>query len=124
VNSTTFDEVSGHLAAGSYDLALAAYQMDSVPDPGFMLMSNNTGNYCRYKSEEMTDLCNELRKKNDPDAFAQALAAIQQKFAQDVPFICLFYRKGAILTHKMYTTARDVRELELLRGIEDFTTDP
>lgn len=124
VNTDTFDEVSGHLTAGSYDLALVAYQMDSVPDPGFMLMSNNTGNYCRYKSEEMTDLCKELRTKNDPDAFAQTLAAIQQKFAQDVPFICLFYRKGAILTHKMYTTARDVRELELLRGIEDFSIKP
>jgi ABC-type transport system substrate-binding protein len=98
--------------------------MDAVPDPGFMLMSNNTGNYSRYKSEEMTDLCKALRTKNDPDEFAQTLAAIQQKFAQDVPFICLFYRKGAILTHKMYTTARDVRELELLRGIEDFSIDP
>lgn len=121
VNTIGFDEVGSRLSAGSFDLALASYQMDSVPDPGFMLMSNNTGNYSRYKSEEMTDLCKELRTKNDPDAFAQTLAAIQQKFAQDVPFICLFYRKGAILTHKMYTTARDVRELELLRGIEDFS---
>ncbi len=123
VNTTTFDEVGSRLSAGSYDLAMVAYQMDSVPDPGFMLMSNNTGNYCRYKSEEMTSLCKELRTKNDPDAFAKSLAAIQQKFAQDVPFICLFYRKGAILTHKMYTTARDVRELELLRGIEDFSIE-
>jgi peptide/nickel transport system substrate-binding protein len=124
VYTTDFAEVSSHLSAGSYNLALAAYQMDAVPDPGFMLMSNNTGNYSRYKSEEMTDLCKALRTKNDPDEFAQTLAAIQQKFAQDVPFICLFYRKGAILTHKMYTTARDVRELELLRGIEDFSIDP
>lgn len=124
VNTDTFDEVTSRLSAGSYDLALVAYQMDSVPDPGFMLMSNNTGNYCRYKSEEMTSLCKELRTKNTPDAFAQTLAAIQQKFAQDVPFICLFYRKGAILTHRMYTTARDVREMELLRGIEDFSIKP
>ena len=38
--------------------------------------------------------------------------------AQDCPFICFFYRSGTVLTRKMYTTARDVRELELLRGIE------
>jgi len=45
---------------------------------------------------------------------------IQSRFAEDVPFICLFYRSGSVLTRQMYTTARDVRELELLRGIETF----
>ncbi len=124
VNTTTFEEVSSRLSAGSYDLALAAYQMDAVPDPGFMLMKGNTGNFCRYSSDEMTSLFKDLRKKSDMNEFAQTLAAIQQRFAQDVPFICLFYRTGAVLTRKMYTTARDIRELELMRGIEDFSTKP
>ena len=46
--------------------------------------------------------------------------AIQQQFAADVPFICLFYRTGAILTRKMFTTVRSIREFEVLRGIEAF----
>ena len=45
---------------------------------------------------------------------------MQQQFTQDVPFIALFYRAGAILTRKMYTTVRSIREFELLRGIEAF----
>ena len=122
VNTGTFEDISSRLVNGKFDLALASYQMDAVPDPGFILMKGNTGNFCRYSSDEMTSLFKELRSKNDPTAFAQALAAIQQQFAQDVPFICLFYRTGAVLTRKMYTTARDVRELELLRGIEDFSS--
>ena len=46
--------------------------------------------------------------------------AIQQQFANDVPLICLFYRTGSVLTRKMYTTVRNIREFELLRGIEAF----
>ena len=120
VKTTTFEDVSSRLSAGSFDLALAAYQMDMAPDPGFVLMGGNTGNYCRYRNKEMDDLFKTLRSSAEPGEFAQALAAIQQKFAQDVPFICLFYRSGTVLTRKMYTTARDVRELALLRGIENF----
>ena len=123
VTTTTFEEVAKSLPIGSYDMALVSYQMDLVPDPGFMLMSGNVsvGNYSRYRSKDMDSLFKTLRTKVDPTEFAQALAAIQQKFTEDAPFICLFYRCGAVLTRKMYTTARDVRELELLRGIENFS---
>ncbi len=122
INIETFADVANRLPNGSYDMALASYQLDLVPDPGFLLMSGNVsaGNYSRYRDEEMDRLFKELRTKVDPAAFSQTLNAIQQKFTQDVPFICLFYRSGAVLTRKMYTTARDVRELELLRGIENF----
>ena len=35
------------LKAGSFDLALVSFAMDACPDPGFMLMRGNTGNYFR-----------------------------------------------------------------------------
>lgn len=108
------------LKAGDYDLALVAYSMDWCPDPGFLLMSNNTGNYVRYRSEEMTNLCKELRTQTTQEGFRDVLFRIQALFAEDCPFICLYYRDGAVLTRKMYTTVRDVREYELLRGIEYF----
>jgi peptide/nickel transport system substrate-binding protein len=120
VEQGSFADVSTALSAGSFDLALVSYQMDAVPDPGFMLTSGNTGNYSRYKSTEMNDLIKTLRAQENPEDFAKTLSDIQQLFAREVPFICLFYRNGSVLTHKMYTTARDVRELELLRGIESF----
>ena len=45
---------------------------------------------------------------------------IQSLFLEDCPFVCLYYRMGNVVTRFMYTTARDVREYELLRGIESF----
>ncbi|HNW87524.1 MAG TPA: ABC transporter substrate-binding protein [Candidatus Limiplasma sp.] len=120
VTTMTYDQEKEKLAAGAFDLALASFQMDVTPDAGFLLMKGNDANYCRYNSSEMTSLFNTLRTNQNREDYAYTMQAIQQQFANDMPFICLFYRAGAILTRKMYTTVRDIREFELLRGIEAF----
>ncbi len=116
----TMAGVKEKLSAGSYDLALVSYAMDACPDPGFMLMRGNTGNYTRYRSEEITQMFEDLRKEVNQVGYRQKLWEIQSRFAEDCPFLCLYWRKGMILTRYMYTTVRDVREYELLRGIETF----
>jgi len=120
VTTMTYQETAEKLSAHSFDIVLCSVNMDPVPDPGFMLSSGNTMNYGRYNNKEMTNLITTLRKQYEPYAYAQTLKDIQRVFAQDCPFICLFYRNGAVLSRRMYTIARDIRELELLRGIEDF----
>ncbi len=99
-------------------MAIAAFQMDVVPDPGFMLMSGNTGNYCGYRSTAMDNLFKKLREERDFYTYQQILWDIQDQFASDCPFICMWYRCGALLTRKVFTTVRDVREPEIMRGIE------
>lgn len=120
VSTVTFASMQEKLSAGAYELALASYAMDVCPDWGFLLISGNTGNYTRYRSSDMNDLCNKLRTCMDQGSYTQTLYDIQTKFAEDCPFMCLYYRAGSVLTRRMYTTVRDVRELELLRGIDTF----
>ena len=115
----TFKETAEKLEAGSYDLCLASFNMDFTPDPGFMLISGNTGNYTRYKSKAMDTLFDELRKSMTREQYREKLSAIQSLYLQDIPFISLYYRNGAILTRRMFTSVRDVREPEVLRGIEN-----
>ena len=116
----TMSNLKERLTAGSYDLALVSFAMDSVPDPGFMLMRGNTGNYTRYRNEKITEMFEDLRKQTTQSGYQQVLWQIQAQFAEDCPFLCLYWRMGKVLTRYMYTTVRDVRELELLRGIESF----
>ena len=120
VDSMTMAGLQERLSAGSFDLALVSFAMDVCPDPGFILMRGNSGNYNRYKSEKMTGLCEELRTEVNQEGFRQKLMEIQALFAEDCPFLCLYYRMGTVVTRYMYTAARDVREYELLRGIETF----
>jgi peptide/nickel transport system substrate-binding protein len=114
----SFQEVQEKMAAGSFDLAMASFNMDFTPDPGFLLISGNTGNYSRYKSEAMDKLFDELRVSLSREAYQTKLFQIQELFAQDCPFIALYYRNGAILTRVMFTRTRDIREPDVLRGIE------
>lgn len=116
----TYTSILEKLNAGSFQLALVSYAIDTCPDYGFMLISGNTGNFGRYRSTNMGTLCRELRKCTSQAEYQRKLYEIQNQFVEDCPFICMFYRQGAMLTRRMFTTVRDVRELELLRGIESF----
>ncbi|MBQ9196064.1 MAG: ABC transporter substrate-binding protein [Clostridia bacterium] len=121
VDTLTYKEAAEKLKAGSYDLCLAAFNIDFTPDPGYLLISGNTANYMRYKSSEMDTLIQTtLRGAMDYSDYSRALQEIQNLFWQDCPLVCLYYRNGAILTRRMFTDARDVREPEVLRGIEYF----
>ena len=103
---------------GGFDLVMCSVNMDPVQDPGFLLMSGNTMNYGRYSSKAMDALFEQLRKAVYPDEYQGALYQIQDQFAEDCPFISLYYRKGVVVSRKMYTLARQIREMELLRGID------
>ena len=120
ITTMTFTGIQEKLKAGAFNLALCSFAMDVCPDYGFMLISGNSGNYGRYKSQEMTRLCNELRTCTTMNTYQDTMKQIQKVFAEDCPFICMFYREGVVLTRLMYTTVRDVREYELLRGIQSF----
>lgn len=118
VEVESFASISNRLKNRNYDICIAAYQMDVIPDPGFLLMKGNTGNYFGYSSKEMENLFKSFRSEQDEFQFQQLLFQIQQQFYEDCPFICMHYRSGALLTRKIFTTVRDVREPEILRGIE------
>lgn len=119
ISLLSFSDAGERLKAGSFDLALAAFNMDTTPDPGFLLMTNNTANYARYSSERMDGLFTALRKSMSREEYQQNLHGIQALFAEDCPFMSLYYRKGAVLTRKMFTNVRDLREPEVLRGIAE-----
>ena len=122
IDAMTLPNLEAKLKAGSYDLALVSYAMDVCPDPGFILMKGNTGNYVRYKSEKMDNLCKSLRTQVTQEGYRQKLMDIQALFYEDCPFLCLYWRMGTVVSRYMYTTNRDVREYQLLRGIQSFFT--
>ncbi|MDD2648052.1 MAG: ABC transporter substrate-binding protein [Eubacteriales bacterium] len=117
----SFANMKEKLKANSFDLALVAYNMDTVPDPGFFLLSGNAENYGRYRSETMSNLVKALRAAVEFDDYRQCLHDIQDYFAQDCPFVCLYYRRGMILTRFLFTDARDIREAELYKGISTWS---
>lgn len=112
--------VEEKLVHGAYSLALCAFNFDVNPDPGFTVTSTAACNYTRYRSDDMNDLLAQLRKSHTADSYQSTMRLIQDQFEQDMPYICLYWRSGALLSRSAFTNARDVRELELLRGVESY----
>ena len=120
VETVSYSTMQERLKAGNFHIALVSFAMDVCPDPGFLLMSGNTCNYVAYRSTTMDALFKKLRTQVTQADYQAVLYDIQEQFAKDCPFICLYYRGGTVLTRRMYTTTRDVREGHLLDGIESF----
>lgn len=118
--SYSFEDASSKLKNRDYDLFLCAYNMDRVPDPNFILLPDGYGNYVYYRSDAMKDLCAQLRKSAEATAFQQSWRDIQALMAEDLPFLPLYWREGLVLTRYPYSNIRDIREYELLRGIEQY----
>lgn len=120
VTTWTRQEVMEKLKSGDYSLALCAFNFDVNPDPGFTLTSTASCNYTRYRSDDMNNLLSQMRSSYNADDYQNVMRLIQDQFEQDMPYICLYWRSGALLSRSAFTTARDIRELELLRGIENY----
>jgi len=120
VSTKSRDYTITKLKSGDYSLALVAFNFDVNPDPGFTVTSTASCNYTRYRSDEMNDLLTQLRKAATPDEYQYVMKLIQDQFEQDIPYIPLYWRTGALLSRNAFTDARDIRELELLRGTESF----
>ena len=122
VATWTRDEVLVKLRSGDYSIALVAFNFDVGPDPGFTLTSTASCNYTRYRSTDMNNQLTQLRSSVTQADYQFVMNLIQDQFEQDIPYIPLYWRAGALLSRNAFTNARDIRELELLRGVESFTS--
>lgn len=120
VTGMSFENAQSNLTNRNFDLLLGAYNFDIVPDPYFLLIDRSAGNYVNYKSEEISKLHKELMKAGSKEEYGSVWASIQAQVNKDLPFIPLYYRDGVILTRYPYSNVRDIREYELLRGIESY----
>ena len=122
VSTKSRDYTLMKLKSADYTLALVAFNFDVNPDPGFTVSSTGSCNYTRYRSDDMNDLLSQSRSRYNASEYQYTMQLIQDQFEQDKPFLPLYWRTGALLSRAAFTDARDIRELELLRGVESFGT--
>lgn len=121
VSTKSRDYTLMKLKSADYTLALVAFNFDVNPDPGFTVTSTGSCNYTRYRSDDMNDLLTQSRKSYNYGEYQYTMRLIQDLFEQDKPYLPLYWRSGALLSRSAFTNARDIRELELLRGVESFS---
>ena len=120
ISALSLADAQKNLNSRNFDLLLGSIFFDVAPNPEFLLIDRTKCNYVNYKSNEMTELCKLLNRAGGKEEFALLWAQIQDQFSVDLPFLPLYYRDGVVLTRYPYSNVRDIREFELLRGIESY----
>lgn len=120
VETWSRSSVAGKLKNADYSLVLCAFNFDVAPDPGFTVTSTGSCNYTRYRSDDMNNLLSQLRSSVTQQDYQHVMNLIQDQFEEDKPYLCLYWRTGSLLSRDAFTNARDIRELELLRGVESY----
>ena len=69
----------------------------------------------------MNSLITSLRKCVSAEDYRSTMSSVQLQFAQDLPYLPLYWRSGSLLSRSAFTDARDIRELEMLRGVESWS---
>lgn len=119
VTVSSYGRVKERLEAGSFELALCGMNLDVVPDPGFMLLRIDS-NYSRCGTDTMIELIKNMRSQASEAGYKRAVSELQHQFASEAPFMCLFFRNGALLTRDTFSNVSVLRELELFRGVESW----
>ncbi|MBQ7825390.1 MAG: hypothetical protein IJ337_03435, partial [Clostridia bacterium] len=103
---------------GKYDQARKYYKkiLEAQPNMQDYLNAGHT-EWVLQNNKAALDFYKQAVEKENGDWFK-----FYNQFEQDIPYICLYWRAGALLSRSAFTDARDIRELELLRGVESFGT--
>lgn len=117
-------EVSDRLAKGDFDIVISGWEMSPIQDLGFMFHSEEIGrnNFVKYKNEDLDRLLEkafldgysrEIKKENYRD--------VQDKIAEDVPYISLCYRNFVLLMNKNLVGEMKPQFFNPYRGIENIS---
>lgn len=85
-----------------YDAALGGWKLSYIPDLSFAFHSSQAvggDNFIGYQDAQMDTLLREAFIAT-PESMAEAYAKLQAYFAQQNPYVSLYFRNGAVITKK------------------------
>lgn len=100
VKRVGWDEYISLLNKHSYDAFIGEFAFSANVDPSFMLLSTEAKNYFQYKNPEMDNLLVNWMHSSSEGEQLQGYHDIQKLYAQDLPFVSLYYSQNALLLNK------------------------
>ena len=93
-------DVQKDITNKNFDLLLAGYYLDRIPDLSFAFTAGGSGNVNGYSTTAMNDLLAAIRQAPDKASFAAAYHALEAFIAQELPHIPLLFRTNSLLMHE------------------------
>ena len=100
VKKVGWDEYINLINRQAYDAFIGEFLFSANIDPSYLLSSDSKSNYFKYKSSDMDMLINSWKLAVTEDDQIRGYHDIQKLYAQDLPFISLYYKQSALLLNK------------------------
>ena len=102
---------------GSFDLALCAFELNTIPYLQFLLGSEGNCNYSRYSSSDMDGYIADSYKAETAEEMREAMYAVQQLTVTDLPILGLFFRAGILSMKQPLGGLSGMHQGHVLRGL-------
>ncbi|OOB80003.1 MAG: hypothetical protein BEN18_00110 [Epulopiscium sp. Nuni2H_MBin001] len=83
--------------SGNYELFLGGWQLSYIPDLTFAFHSEGEHNFINYNNSEM-DVLLGTAFRTHPSLLKDVYSKLQQFIIQDIPYVSLFFKNGALIT--------------------------
>ena len=108
------------LREGNWDLALVGFSLSESNSLSKYLTPSGSNNFGHYSSETMTALIEIMDSAVDEASLREAAYAVQSEFAEELPFIVLYFRLNSVIYSADIQGIGQLREPRLLENMKDW----
>ncbi len=120
IKTVEWDMFSTRISEGYFDLLLAGWYVDEIPDFRNIFMTEGANNLSGYSSEEMDELLLEVMKQYTYDGMRNTFMKLQTLLIEDVPIISLYFRTNTLLTRAGIVNVTDVKDANAYNTINEW----
>ena len=108
------------LREGNWDLALIGFSLSESNSLSKYLTPLGSNNFGHYSSETMTALIEIMDSAVDEASLREAAYAVQSEFAEELPFIVLYFRLNSVIYSADIQGIGQLREPRLLENMKNW----
>lgn len=108
------------LREGNWDLALVGFSLAESNSLSKYLTPSGGNNFGHYSNESMTALVEKMDSAADEASLREAAYAVQSEFAEELPFIVLYFRLNSVVYSADIQGIGQLREPRLFESIKDW----
>ena len=108
------------LREGNWDLALVGFSLSESNSLSKYLTPSGSNNFGHYSSETMTSLIEVMDSAVDEASLREAVYAVQSEFAEELPFIVLYFRLNSVIYSADIQGIGQLREPRLLENMKNW----
>ena len=102
------------ISSGDYDLCLMGLNVGRDADLTSIMDPEGISHYGNYSVPELTSMAHDIVFARDETAYRKAASSFQIKFAEELPFIVLYFRLNSIVYSSEIKGLSDCREPDIM----------